>query len=275
MTKKIYLFWIVSVFNLTIFGQIGFLGKLNSIEINSQLSPSSLRSNSMEINGSDTLMTQTKRFLKANYSVNFTHVSSKKVELGFGAQFSRMLSFNNTYSEYYNGDNVERGILNDLVLYQGGLNFDFRRYFNGSIAPVGRYFGISSGLNLTQLKSNQQYVTGNFNVDENFKGFRQTYETKNVIYSDEASSTKKMVVFGINMSIGRNWIVSDKIMINCSVIVPLLAVMAYDNNMWLHYTSLRPIYQSDDEDDALIAIFHNTMNNYDKVRYQFGMKFLL
>lgn len=275
MTKKILLFCIVCIFNNTIFGQVGFLGKLNAFEVNAQLSPSSHRSNSMEINGSDTLLIQKKRFLKSNYCINFTHVSSKKVELGFGAQFSRMLSYNSTYPDYYNGNNDGRGILKDLVLYQGGLNFEFRRYFNGCIAPVGRYFGISSGLNLTQLKNNQQYITGNFFEDEDFKGFRQTYETKNVIITDQALSNKKMVVFGINMSIGRNWIVSDKIMINCSIIVPLIAILNYDNNTWFHYTSLRPIYQSEDEEDVLHTVFHNTINHYDKVRYQFGMKFLL
>ncbi len=271
---KIKLLYLIITASLThSFGQAGFLGSLNSLEGNILLVPSLKRTNTMELEGERVILNKRLRIVNPSYSINYSRILSRQIELSLGFGFSRQRSFQIlTYPVVFESENSSGHLLmEDLIVNQKGLNFEIRKYVKGSIAPIGKFMGVNFSASQTSLKKNQELIYADFfKIDEsNF--FSKKMEVENLVFGDTLSD-QSMSGFTISFIYGSNRIIAKNLLFNYSVVMPILSAQRTENNL------VRGLFEYKGgngyiEDYDLTPTLFNTYRKYNGIRLQIGVKY--
>jgi hypothetical protein len=143
MLKIIILTIVVSTIFTNSFGQAGFLGSLNSIEGNIYMVPSIKRTNTMELDGENVILNKRLRIAYPSYSINYSRITSRLIEVSIGLGFSRQRCYQilSNPVEFTTGSSSNHLLMEDIIVNQTGLNLELRKYIDGNIAPIGKYIG--------------------------------------------------------------------------------------------------------------------------------------
>lgn len=255
------------------FGQAGFLGAINSVEGNIYLAPALTRTNTMELEDTKTFLNQRLRFVYPCYSINYSRVLNRTLEFSAGFGFSRQRSFQvlNTPVKFDSGNSSSHLLMEDLIVNQKGINLEIRKYVNGSIAPIGKFFGICLSTNLTSLKKNQELIYADYLQSGESNFINKRTEVKNLIFGDTLTK-QSLIGFTMSFSYGRNMIISDNLIWNYTVSMPVVSVQNSGGNTTtgaLEYKANSGYLVDYDLTTTLI----NTYRKYNGIRLQLGIKY--
>jgi hypothetical protein len=264
----------VGLFSLTTsYGQAGLIGALNSVEGNFYLAPALTRTNTLELDGTKTILNKRLRFVYPSYSINYTRILSRKLELsaGFGFSMQRSYQGKNSPVTFESQGSYNHVLMEDPIVNQKGINLEIRKYVNGSIAPIGKFFGICLSVNRANLKKNQELIYADFLKIGQSSFFNKRTEVKNIVYGDTLSQNS-LTGFTLSFSYGRNMIISNNLMWNYTISMPVISVQrsgGISTNGVLPYQGGIGGIEDYDLTPALI----NTYRRYNGIRLQLGVKY--
>lgn len=265
---------LVGLFSLsTSYGQAGLIGALNSVEGNFYLAPALTRTNTLELDGTKTILNKQLRFVYPSYSINYTRILSRKLELsaGFGFSMQRSYQGKNSPVTFESQGSYNHVLMEDPIVNQKGINLEIRKYVNGSIAPIGKFFGICLSVNRANLKKNQELIYADFLKIGQSSFFNKRTEVKNIVYGDTLSQNS-LTGFTLSFSYGRNMIISNNLMWNYTISMPVISVQRSGgistNGVLPYQGGIGGI-----EDYDLTPSLINTYRRYNGIRLQLGVKY--
>jgi hypothetical protein len=274
MLRKIILSLITVSILTSGFGQAGFLGALNSIEGNVWMVPSLKRTNTMELDGENVILNERIRIMNPSYSINYSRVLNRQLELSLGFGFSRQRSFQTlSYPVKVVSGNSQKNylLMEDFILNQRGLNLEVRKFVKGNLAPIGKYMGFNLSVSQTSLKNNQELIYADFLAVGESSFINRRKEVKNLVYGDTLSS-QSLNGFSLAFTYGNNMIIGNNLIFNYSIAMPLISIQSIGINR------TRGIFEYNDgngliEDNDLTYTFINTYRKYNGLRFQLGIKY--
>lgn len=231
----------------------GYLGKNNHLQILIGVVPS-LRHQSEVVS---TTVTKRAKIVNLNYQLIYTRVISNGFDVSFGYQYSqvngisdgfRVDDYDTIFGELYNSP---KNIMDDPELsYHSGyvaLNF----YRRGSLAPLGKSWGLVIGYGNATLANNTPVVIGtkgDYTTNTSFKKVAELEEQKTILLPEQKINTAFM-----RLRVGRSFPISDHAMIYAGLSFPLLSYYSTgsmsrfgfrlerdgdieDNNDWIRYS---------------------------------------
>jgi len=215
-------------FSISGISQSGYLGKKNYFELKAGLVPSYKIQNIVK----DDQAIERLKLGNMNYHLSYSRVLSKSFVVSAGYDFSLINcisqghKFNQTVMVNYpdGGSGPEQYVLNILddpkLIYHGGtISIDHFRL--GSLAPVGKYTGISFSYGVASMQ-NQEVTVGKrgFTVNENF--YRKVSEIglDSTYYFANKFQVRSLV---IKARFGRSYPLTDNLMLSVGMSFPLLS----------------------------------------------------
>ena len=210
------------------FGQSGYLGKRNFIEIKAGVVPSYKFQNVIK----DDMAIERLKVGNMNYHFAYSRVLSPHFVLSIGYDFTKIncLSqghwFNQTNVITYPGGGTyeEQKTLNILddpeLIYHGGtVVFDYYRL--GSLAPIGKYIGASLSYGIAG-STDPTILAGIRGITDKQNFFRKISE---IGVMDTFSYTHQYSVstFNLKARIGRNYPLTDNLMLSVGMTFPLIS----------------------------------------------------
>jgi hypothetical protein len=258
-----------------VFGQGGFFGAYNSIEVNTFFVPNNKRTNDIKIEDSKTYLNRRLRIISPNFCLNLSRIVGRRVELNLGVTFSiqksyltalKPISFNNSPENFV--------LMKDLIIFQRGINFETRRYLFGNLAPTGRYFAFQMSFNKSSFKKNQDFIYADY-ISWSAKSslLNEIIKVENITSEDIVFHDK---LFSINtyFAWGRNLLIGDNLLINYSLGLPVISFQFLNDvyNMDISNYFYNP-YSSKITDYNLKSTLYKTHYLYNLCRVQLGLKY--
>lgn len=212
--------------------QSGYLGALNGIEIKTSFVPSIRKTHTL--NDSETEAKVRRRLAYSSFSINYSRILSKKVEVGVGytLNFSSMhtqTSFYEVRDSIVSGNQVffatERlNFIKDPTLLLHQLNLDLKYYRLGSLSPIGKYIGFGFRYGFGKMDSSDPIKIGKRDAPskENFLSSKHELLRVDDIYP---SSDVNLSMLVLNAQIGRNYPITKQLVFSIGLTFPLITYL--------------------------------------------------
>lgn len=200
----------------------GYLGKTNHIQVLVGAVPS-FKQHSEVVS---TTVTQRLKYANLNYQFIYTRVISNAFDMSLGYQYSQV----NTISDGVRVEDYDtvfgepqyspKNIMEDpsLAYHSGYLALNF--YRRGSLAPLGKFWGLIFGYGNATLAQNTPVVIGtrgDYSSNTAFKNVAELDAQKTILLNEQKISTAY-----VKVRLGRSFPISDHLMIYGGVTFPLL-----------------------------------------------------
>lgn len=261
------------------FGQSGYLGSLNSIELNIKAGPSLKRTNVFKPGSNEAK----KRLRVANmqYNISYGRIFSKVVEVKVGYSFSRMLLYTgrNTFSVSdtipttwgYDLTNKPLNWLQDPSVMMHAGNLEFKYYRQGSMAPTGKFYGLGFQFGGASIDQSYEHLVGKRDVPTKESGFSKKYpilESQTEIF-DRGQSTRFFYIYG---TLGRNYPLTKELLLSVSTTFPLITM--YMSPTGLDYGfDVGPTSIGYENDDSIDEILNYSIKQYRRISVDVGIKY--
>lgn len=213
-------------FQLAVVAQTGgYLGKQNYIELKAVAVPSSKHLNVIK----DDESIKRLKYLNTSYKLTLNRVLTKNFELSLGYEFAKMNCISDG-SYFLDDDTTEdmnvytytKNILDDPQMTYHGFQFAFNFYRLGSLAPIGKYIGLSVSYGIATLAEDEPVIVGQrdfLTKDSFFKkaGPIADQEIFNI------QTEKNIKSFHLRARIGRSYPISDYMMISVGMTFPVIS----------------------------------------------------
>lgn len=147
---RIIIFFVCLVFVKQTFAQAGYIGKHNLFELKFRGVPSYKYARFIEGNSS----VKRRQYFNANYSASIGRVVGRRFEVTLGCEVAKIKCLSDTYrfegsdTDYVSSDKYYllrnyQNFIDDPVLNHFAFMFSVNRYWKGSLAPFGKYMGLS------------------------------------------------------------------------------------------------------------------------------------
>lgn len=211
-----------------------------------------------------------------NYRLNYTWLFGRKMELLAGYEFASMRTNNN---HYVNNAGNGFGIEQPVSFNKHAADIQLRFYRKGSIAPIGKYLGfgfyygrmsvpdsisVPVAVSQGELASESSFFVKSYGV-----GGRDTVNLKK-------NSTRKYVSHGITAHVGRNYALTDNLLLNLNMRVRVLSIYSDGQNIGLgavEYSSASGQLNDSDgvlRSSPLLALMHDYNRT---IQFEVGVKY--
>ncbi len=249
----------------------GYLGKNNHIQIMVGAVPSFKHQSEVV----SSTVTKRLKFANLNYQFIYTRVISNGFDISFGYQYThvngisdgvKVDDYDTIFGELYNSP---KSIMDDpeLIYHSGYMALNF--YRRGSLAPLGKTWGLIFGYGNATLAENTSVVIGTKGITSTSTAFKQVAELeaqKTILLPEQKISTAFM-----KLRIGRSFPISDHLMIYGGVSFPLLT---YYNSGNMTRFGFRLDQGSDIEDsNDWILYSMSSLKAYNGISLEAGFRF--
>ncbi len=199
------------------FSQSGYYGSRSVIEAKMDFAPSVWTK--AKFNSVTDELHNKRRFLYLNYNVNFAYTCTRKLELSTGIEYSKITSFieNTQWEPVWGSEVLGAPKLNFLA-----GKFEFKYYRQGSLAPIGKYFGLCVQLSRTWLADEVIHygVIGSIQSS----GFFNKTRNANEMGTDSLDGTQKMTALTLQVKWGRVTAITERISLVSGFSFPLASL---------------------------------------------------
>ncbi|MBN4072469.1 hypothetical protein JYT74_00385 [Crocinitomix catalasitica] len=206
MSKKgIIIAFLCSAFSYISFAQTGYYGSRHSFEVKVDIASSLKRRDNIKTNslGVDFLK-RPLRLVHSNIGINYNFVTSRRMELSFGAEYSQFRE-SSIDGRFNPGTSLP---IEDLILAPKATllsaKFELKFYRKGSISPIGKYLGFSLHFGSASVGSGRAIRWGDLGTTTG--GFfvkQQEIFTESISFTD--SSKKRVHNLTLQGKMGRVW----------------------------------------------------------------------
>lgn len=270
--KRIF-FFVLIILPFAISAQTsGYLGKRNYIELKASAVPSYRSQNLIR----DDVAIKRHKYTNLSYRATLNRVVAKNFELSLGYEYANIncISDGSIYvdEDTLNGyiDQVHKNILDDPKMTYHGFQFAFNFYRLGSLAPIGKFIGLSFSYGFATMLENEAMIIG-----------QRDELTKNSFFKEEGpianQETKyleeeiKVSSFHLKGRIGRNYPISDHFMISVGMSFPLISTYKTDTHSRTGFR-LNPGYDFEDDTNwdyyTMAAVKY-----YNRLSFDLGLRF--
>lgn len=276
MTKLSLNIVIISFFfNLTTFGQSGYLGSLDAIGVHINCAPSLQRTAKFDLNeDGDTARFAPLRIATPSFSLSYARVFTRKIELGLTYSYTPIRTFSKQarITKNEGGSNLNNYLLEDLRGAQHSVNLELRYYRRGSLAPTGKYLGLSIVVGGIAIFDDEVTPVGISNSSSS-TFFKEEFEVF-AVYDQESIKNTKGNFFSIRGVIGRNFPIADKLMINFSTSFPLISSYRNQRRSTQGFRFItNDVNTTRIEEGDFGDIFNYTMHKYNRIILSLGLRF--
>jgi hypothetical protein len=249
----------------------GYLGKNNHVQVLVGAVPSFKHQSEVVSN----TVTKRLKFANLNYQFIYTRVISNGFDLSLGYQYTnvngisdgvRVDDYDTIFGELYNSP---KNIMDDpeLIYHSGYLALNF--YRRGSLAPLGKSWGLIFGYGNATLAENTPVVigtSGDYSTNNAFKQVAELENQKTIFLPEQKISTAFM-----KLRVGRSFPISDYMMIYAGVSFPLLS---YYNSGNITRFGFRLDPEADIENSSdWIRYSMSTLKAYNGISLETGFRF--
>ncbi len=198
------------LFSTLLFSQTGFYGRKKSIEIGYLAAPSLMFKSIIKVDGSDTLFQSKRRLVNSSYRIGFSKMVSNKVSLGIGYTYANVIL--NTV-EYYQSPTDNKPFDESYNMPSQRVNshefhLDLKFFRNGSIGPIGRYFGFEVQFAKTKLNEMELEIVRKENrTFEGGKNSSNATELASIMHTN----TESIYTFFLGLNFGRRIPITDRL----------------------------------------------------------------
>lgn len=220
--KKFCILFLV-VFSVAGWAQSGYFGSINGVEIRVNGSPSFKRVSKLKTNSGDVTLAQPLQLANLNYRVNYSRVLTRSIEVVAGYEFARLRSANDAF--YRNNLSGTHNLVNPIKMTKHGINVGARYYRKGSLAPLGKYIGLEIAYARAIVQDGQDVIYG-FDgsiISSESSFLRRVREVAIVDTGMVNLGNDGYSSFSIRGSMGRNFPITDHLMISLDVSFRLLS----------------------------------------------------
>ncbi|MBI3134329.1 MAG: hypothetical protein HYZ14_06590 [Bacteroidetes bacterium] len=255
----------------------GFLGAVNGITLKVNSVPSYAMTS--KIVGSEVISRM--KVANLSYTLSYSRVLSRNIEVTAGYQFAHV-NFSSGHKWFNFEQPVEFGGYSGNQYYfadhasanyhGGSLTFDFYRF--GSLAPVGKYIGLSFSSGVTRVKEDNSLIISDrdtWGVAEGFFSTHYDYNSTDTLVIGEQLNVRSSY---LKARIGRNYPVTENLMISVGMSAPLFSTYSINGIKYFGF-ELR--------DDRTFDYYENdwrwyTMQSvrvYHRLQFEIGLRLCL
>lgn len=254
--------------------QSGYLGSTNAVELRTYIAPS--YRNVLKLTDDGTVQKKRLRLAHVSYELNYARVMSRHIELSLGYKFANMSAFtlgSKIQTVSSNGSSIIlRDFLEEPKIKSHGFAFQFKYYRKGSLAPIGKFIGLNLTYQTAALKKGKELYYGQLGggstESSSFLGSSRGVENVDTL---SLLRTQRINSFHLKGVVGRNYPLTDKIMLSVSATLPLISF--YSGGVFNAF-GLRiggsTVKQTDS--DGLTAI---TLKKYNRISFEVGVRYQL
>ncbi|MCG8574730.1 MAG: hypothetical protein MI810_07590 [Flavobacteriales bacterium] len=180
--------------------QTGYYGAKHSVDIKADLVPSIRRKNKLV----DGELHSPLRYMYLNYGLNYNFVVSRTLEISAGVEYSSGRGFEDN-GRFTNGMGVWDLLTAPKVNHFTG-KFELKYYRKGSLAPIGKYIGVSLQYGRAWVKSGEPIEYGtvvNETTESSF--FVKKYALGESFSTTTDITTKSISTLTLQGKVGRVW----------------------------------------------------------------------
>jgi len=231
MMKSILTILTILTFMFNSYSQIGYLGNLNGLEVNTKLVPSFEKSADVDNNTNKHLVHPT--VLTLAYGIKYSRVIKRKSLLSFGYSYSQLKAV--SHKTIYQESSIDNGVtLNEYYDVLKDPKFDFHQfdieykvYHRGNISPTGKFIGIGYRFGKTTQDSNPELMIGQLGIQSVNSKFSSSFEILNHKYVPYKYSSS-IVSQQLYCIVGRSYPISPSAIVNFEFDIPLLLIVITD-----------------------------------------------
>jgi hypothetical protein len=268
--RYLLVFLFILFFGTSVNGQSGYLGSLSAIELKVNAGPSFRRV--ARIND-DLTVSNKLRLFNLNYELSYARTFSKSFEFFIGYRFSSMLA--DTRIEITGTEPFNNGdILDAPRLNAHGFRFGGKFFRKGSLAPIGKFFLLSFDYQKAKLPFDEDVIYGTaVNVSGENDGFYSRITNILLMDTINGDGLERNSSFNIKGGIGRNYPITDKLIISMGMTFPIITYLTYGNRRSIGVLFNSFLMSIEDgelvRDEVLVA---STLKMYNRITLDVGLK---
>ncbi|MFT4601680.1 MAG: hypothetical protein ACI857_001863 [Arenicella sp.] len=234
--KKILITSLLVLVGFASEAQSGYLGSLNNIHVSIKAVPSIKSKNNL-----NSLLDESKRSLRwayMSYELGYSRIISKKIEIGASYGFSSMKAVTEganyvTFDTITETNGFETYIQKDFTFLEDPrvdmhqFTFDFRYFRLGSLSPTGKYLGFGLEFGAAKIKTSDDILMGQKDIVTSSNFAVSKYDITDLRTFNLADDTKSIYA-QINANIGRNYPITQNLMIGVGMTFPVFTVFKGD-----------------------------------------------
>jgi len=251
---------IVLIFGLLLnyltFGQTGYYGALNSLELKYGAGLSLRSKYKLKVKDNDTTLTKSPQYVNPSFGINYNRVINNKFSIILGYNYAKI----GILAKDLNSP-TGRQLIETYKAPYHGLAFEFRWFRRGNINPVGKYMGFAIELGQSKFDLND------YNYFDNQTLIASGLLKSEYIVTDRQDNINPIVIspvrnFFIKGIIGRNFQINKQMFYSVNATYNFLGVSTFQG---LREVSFFPLESNrnrdlDDDDD-----FRSLINNFNTV----------
>ncbi len=274
-----------SVFVCVLFGakaQSGYLGSLNNISFTIKAIPS-IKSK-WSLNGDLDETKRGPRLAYVNYELGYSRIVSKKIEVGVGYGYSSMKAVSDGLN-YFTIDTIQLTngttefinrsfhFLDEPRIDMHQFTFDFRFFRLGSLAPTGKYLGFGLEFGSSKIKSTDDITLGVRGDNTKSSYLTSKYDVSEIRNFNLANDSKSSY-FQINANIGRNYPITQNLMLGVGMTFPIFTIYNAVNGMTFGF-DVDGSGNSFTDDSNLRNMLQYTQEKYKRISLDLTIKYFL
>ncbi len=260
----------------------GYFGSFHGLEFRVGGVPSIDRIHSFSDASGEEIGKRRLELLRMNYKLNYSFIQGRYSEFLIGYEYSKLRSLD-YYSFSYPNDYQKFDLLEAVKFRKHGVNFEYRHYRKGSLAPTGKYFGVGMSYARASVPDSIPLLIGQYSspTDEStFLTRKNTIiGTADTVYLKKGEFAKYSVVT-IIATMGRNYPITERLLINFNLRVKVVGF--YSNGISSSFGSdignaiFNTDFRINDNDLGLKdAAVLRSLNAYNRVQLELGIRYYL
>ncbi|MDX1350195.1 MAG: hypothetical protein R3279_08110 [Putridiphycobacter sp.] len=240
--RSFFLVLFIANFISPVMAQSGLFGRHNSVEFRYNMSPSIRRKNVVKTSDGDPYVASKLRLINSSYTLKYNRIISNRFSIGLGidvasmksmiSTLERTSSYQNAFGQYVNF--VSKMSMAEPKVQYKGLTLELNFFGKYGINPSGLRGGFSFDFGTMKIDYSE---LATFTRETTFNNnYTESDEFKYVDYSSLNSANKS--IFNLRLNIGKNIIVSRRILVKFDANYSLLTAIWDKENTRTLYSYL-------------------------------------
>lgn len=260
----------------------GYFGSFHGLEFRVGGVPSIDRIHSFSTASGEEIGKRRLELLRMNYKVNYSFIEGRNSEFLIGYEYSKLRSLDYYYFSYQNS-NQKFSLLEDIKFQKHGVNFEYRYYRKGSLAPTGKYFGLGLSYARASVPDSIPLLIGQYGSQTEKSNFLSRKSTliaaADTVYLQKGSFAKYSA-FTVFATMGRNYPITERILLNFNLRVKVVGFYSNGFSTSIGVANGSTFFNTDfrinDNDLELKdAAVLRALNAYNRMQLELGIRYYL
>lgn len=260
----------------------GYFGSFHGLEFRIGGVPSIDRIHSFSTASGEEIGKRRLELLRMNYKLNYSFIEGRNSEFLIGYEYSKLRSLDYYYFSYPN-DNQKFDLLENVPFRKHGVNFEYRYYRKGSLAPTGKYFGLGLSYARAFVPDSIPLLIGQYGAQTEKSNFLSRKSTliaaADTVYLQKGSLAKYSTLTLI-ATMGRNYPITERIMLNFNFRMKIFGIYSNGLSADIGVDNGNAIFNSEfkinDNDLGLKdAAVLRTLHAYNRMQLEVGIRYYL